>query len=147
MNGVIWSVVELNIGIVSACLPTLRPICSYIFQGYRQAIQKKKNAGTPHENPGIRLRGFNIPSAGEGYGKLGASADLQGLVHPEIAHGYANDWDVYSPRRPKDRSSSDYACNSGLNESPKMPISNPHAITVTTEIGVSTTAGREIMQN
>lgn len=31
VDGVVWSVVELNLGIVSACLPTLRPfeqICS-----------------------------------------------------------------------------------------------------------------------
>ncbi len=31
--GVIWSVVELNLGIVSACLPTLRPLFIHVFHG------------------------------------------------------------------------------------------------------------------
>lgn len=33
IDGVIWSVVELNLGIVSACLPTLRPLVIHVFQG------------------------------------------------------------------------------------------------------------------
>lgn len=110
-------------------------------------VPKSKNTGTPHENTAIRLRGFNISSAGEGYGQFGPEVDLQGLVQPETAHGYANDWEVYPPRKAYVRSESDYASNSGLHESPKMPVSNPHAITVTTEIDMRTTAGRDIIQN
>ena len=29
----IWSTVELNVAIVSACLPTLRPLFLHVFQG------------------------------------------------------------------------------------------------------------------
>ena len=31
--GAIWSVVELDMGIVSACLPTLRPLYMHVFHG------------------------------------------------------------------------------------------------------------------
>ena len=31
--GAIWSIVELNLGIVSACLPTLRPLFLHVFHG------------------------------------------------------------------------------------------------------------------
>ena len=31
--GAIWSIVELNLGIVSACLPTLRPLFLHVFRG------------------------------------------------------------------------------------------------------------------
>lgn len=33
IDGVIWSVVELNLGIVSACLPTLRLLVIHVFHG------------------------------------------------------------------------------------------------------------------
>lgn len=33
VNGFIWSAVELNVAIVSACLPTLRPLFFHVFQG------------------------------------------------------------------------------------------------------------------
>ena len=45
--GAIWSVVELNLGIVSACLPTLRPLFLHVFHGgyssssHRQPANKK----------------------------------------------------------------------------------------------------------
>ena len=45
--GAIWSIVELNLGIVSACLPTLRPLFLHVFHdGYgstsrRQPVNKK----------------------------------------------------------------------------------------------------------
>ena len=46
--GVIWSVVELNLGIVSACLPTLRPLFIYVFHGgYRP-----RTASPSGQNPG-----------------------------------------------------------------------------------------------
>ena len=98
VNGVLWSVVELNIGIVSECLPTLRPISSYMFQGHRQMIPKMKNSATSRESPGIRLRGFNKSSTGEGYGELRTSPDLRGLVHPDMSRKHESDRDVYSPR-------------------------------------------------
>lgn len=36
--GSIWSIVELNLGIVSACLPTLRPLFRHAFRGDHPAV-------------------------------------------------------------------------------------------------------------
>lgn len=46
--GGIWTVVELNLGIVSACLPTLRPLFLHVFHGgYTAPANRQKLPGKP----------------------------------------------------------------------------------------------------
>lgn len=137
VNGVVWSVVELNIGIVSACLPTLRPIF------HRRKVPKSKNTAACHDSPAIRLRGFNKSSTGEGYGELRTSADLQGLVHPDAYGKHERDWEIYSPQKAYDRSERGRASESGLNGSSKKLESTPNAIKIITEFDVRKIAGRD----
>ncbi len=142
-----WSVVELNIGIVSACLPTLRPVFSYVFRGRPQLGTKIKNSAASHESPGIRLRGFNKSSTGEGYGELRTSADLQGLVHPDGSSKYQRDWEVYSPRKAYARSESGCASESRLNGTTEKLESTSNTIRVTKEFDVRNIAGRGSTQS
>ena len=141
VNGIVWSVVELNIGIVSACLPTLRPVFGCIFQGHRHVVPKIKNSATSYEMPDIRLRGFNKSSTGEGYGELRTSADLQGLVHPERSREYESDWEVCSPQKSFERGESGRVFHSKPNGKVK---STSHEIRVITELDVRNVAGKEI---
>ena len=147
MNGVVWSIVELNIGIVSACLPTLRPIFTGMFQGHRQLVPKIKNSAISYENPDIRLGGFNKSSTGEGYGQLRTSADLQGLVHSDRSREYESDWEAQSLPKACDRSKSSRASNPGQIGTLKEPDSLPHAIRVTTELEVRNIAGKDVTQS
>ena len=53
VNGGIWTVVELNLGIVSACLPTLRPLFLHVFHGgYTANAHRQK----PLEKPSMVAR-------------------------------------------------------------------------------------------
>ena len=52
--GAIWSIVELNLGIVSACLPTLRPLFLHIFRG--------GYSSTSHRQPARRKATGNVES-------------------------------------------------------------------------------------
>ena len=46
VNGAIWSIVELNVGIVSACLPTLRPLFLHVFHGgYNSTLHGQPSNG------------------------------------------------------------------------------------------------------
>ena len=47
IDGFIWSLVELSLGIVSACLPTLRPLFIYVFHGGYPAAPKCQNPDCP----------------------------------------------------------------------------------------------------
>lgn len=55
--GSIWTVVELNLGIVSACLPTLRPLFLHVFHGgytaraNRQKLPEKPSMVAGNESP------------------------------------------------------------------------------------------------
>ena len=138
VNGVVWSVVELNIGIVSACLPTLRPLFTCISQRHCQAVSKLKNSATSHESPNIRLRYFNKSSKEEGYGELGTPADLQELVRPNSSREYASDWEV---QKASVRSESE--SKSGPNGTAKKPELGPHTIRVTTEFDVRNVVGND----
>ena len=107
-------------------------------------IPKMKNSATSRESPGIRLRGFNKSSTGEGYGELRTSPDLRGLAHPDTSRKHESDWDVSSPREAHDRSNSGGTSKSGLDETLK---SAPHAIRITTEFDVRNVAGKDVIQS
>lgn len=107
-------------------------------------IPKLKNSATSRESPGIRLRGFNKSSTGEGYGELRTSPDLRGLVHPDMSRKHESDWDVCAPREAYDRSKSGGTSKSGLDETLK---STPHAIKITTEFDVRNFAGKDVIQS
>ena len=47
IDGFIWSLVELSLGIVSACLPTLRPLFLRVFHGGYPATPKCENSDSP----------------------------------------------------------------------------------------------------
>ena len=57
--GGIWTVVELNLGIVSACLPTLRPLFLHVFhggyiaRGDRQKLHEKPSMVAGDETPEV----------------------------------------------------------------------------------------------
>ena len=53
IDGLIWSGVELNLAIVSACLPTLRPLFLHIFQG-------GNTTNSSCQSPNYRSFGKNI---------------------------------------------------------------------------------------
>ena len=106
-------------------------------------IPKMKNSETSRESPGIRLRGFNKSSTGEGYGELRASPDLRGLAHPDTSRNHESDWDVYSPREAYDRSKSGGTSKSGLDETLK---STPRAIRITTEFDVRNVTNKDFIQ-
>ena len=59
--GAIWSVVELNVGIVSACLPTLRPLFIYLFEGRYGTKLKSGSAWSQDANHIISPRRSNQP--------------------------------------------------------------------------------------
>lgn len=42
VGGAVWSVVEPNLGIVSACLPTLRPLFLHVFRGGYSSISNSQ---------------------------------------------------------------------------------------------------------
>ena len=48
----IWSIIELNLAIVSACLPTLRPLFLHVFRG---GYKTGSNSRTLGDIPRIRL--------------------------------------------------------------------------------------------
>lgn len=107
-------------------------------------IPKMKNSATSHESPGIRIRGFNKSSTGEGYGELRTSPDLRGLVHPDMSRKHESDCDAHSPREAYNRSTSGGTSKYGLD---KTLESTPHAIGLTTEFDVCNVAGKDIIQS
>lgn len=107
-------------------------------------IPKMKNSATSRESPGIRLRGFNKSSPGEGYGELRTSPDLRALAHPDMSRKHESDLDVYSPREAYDRSKSGGTSRFGLDETLK---STPHAIRITTEFDVRNVAAKDVIQS
>ena len=106
-------------------------------------ISKLKNSVTSRETTDIRLRSFNKPSTGEGYGELRTSADLQGLVHPGGSREYESGGDVYSSHKASVQSESGRASKSEINGTLKKPVSGPHTIRVTTEFDVRNVVGND----
>ena len=53
IDGFIWSLVELCLGIVSACLPTLRPLFLHVLYGRYPATPKCQSPDCP--NPGRKM--------------------------------------------------------------------------------------------
>ena len=133
VNGIIWSVVELNIGIVSACLPTMRPIFHCLLHTPRQIITQMKSSTHSHENHHIRLQDFNESSTQTHYGP---STDLQGLMNSNMSRRYERPWEVHSPQRACIRSESDPASVSDYNTPVEKFEPMPNAIRVTTEVDI-----------
>ncbi|MCJ1232295.1 hypothetical protein MMC14_000244 [Varicellaria rhodocarpa] len=82
VSGSIWSIVETNIGLVSACLPTLRPLYSYLFHGRVNdslaptALTDSRNWRTKDAHGGNLKR----------YGLQPASSSHQPFAHLESGH-------------------------------------------------------------
>ena len=84
----VWSCVEVNIAIVSACLPTMRPLAqkmypaaliSWVFSSQKRKVQEANRA---HHSEGLPDQ---TPEAAPGeLHALNPEAELQGLV-PEAA--------------------------------------------------------------
>ena len=69
--------VELNIGIVSACLPTLRPFVNFILRGHSDSKSRKRKPG---DGSGITLNGLDRSWTGAAYKDPGNSIDKQPFV-------------------------------------------------------------------
>ena len=53
IDGLIWTGAELNLAIVSACLPTLRPLVLHVFQGGSTTISSRQSPNC--RSPGIKM--------------------------------------------------------------------------------------------
>ncbi|MCJ1457821.1 hypothetical protein MMC28_008190 [Mycoblastus sanguinarius] len=75
----IWAFVETSIAVVSACLPTLRPVYKYVIYGKKGLSQPTKPGLTSGNSNGVDLTKSNSPwqkglAAKEGrFGRLGSS--------------------------------------------------------------------------
>ena len=75
----IWSIVELNVGIVSACLPTLGPLFISLFEGKQNPYTRSSSAGS-HSLGRRATRGcFEKPRPDDG-------SDEWGLT--DVGHSY-----------------------------------------------------------
>ena len=106
-------------------------------------ISNFKSGATSRATTDIRLRSFNKPSTGEGYGELRTSADLQGLVHPDRFGEYESRGDVFSPHKAFVRSESGRTFKPVISGTVQKPALGPHAIRVTTEFDVRDAVGED----
>ena len=93
-DGIIWSMVELNVGVVSACLPTLRPLINFLFRGHSASSHAEKSK-RPGDGSGIKLSGLNKSWTGAAYSDTGNSNDKQPFVRLECSDPH-NEWDPYT---------------------------------------------------
>lgn len=77
--GAIWSVVELTIGIVSACLPTLRPLYVHVFHrpvtGASGSKTSDKSSSAKHDP--VKLRYLQMPDIEYKRGWKSAETNIQ----------------------------------------------------------------------
>ena len=86
--------VELNVGVVSACLPTLRPLINFLFRG-DSGLSHAEKSKTPGDDSGIKLSGLNKSWTGAAYSDPENSTDKQPFVRLEYSDAH-NDWDPYT---------------------------------------------------
>ena len=84
--------VELNVGIVSACLPTLRPFVNFILRGHSDSSHANSRKRKPGDGSGIKLNGLNKSWTGAAYKNPGNSNDKEPFVRLDAQ----NDWDPYT---------------------------------------------------
>ena len=83
--------VELNVGVVSACLPTLRPLVNFLFRGHSDSSHANSSK-KPGDGSGIKLNGLNKSWTGATYSDPENSNDKQPFVRLDAQ----NEWDPYT---------------------------------------------------
>ena len=86
--------VELNVGIVSACLPTLRPLVNFLLRGHSDSSHANSSK-KPEDGSGIKLNGLNKSWKGAAYSDADNSNDNQPFVRLEWPDAQ-NEWDPYT---------------------------------------------------
>ena len=86
--------VELNVGIVSACLPTLRPLVNFLLRGHSDSSHANSSK-KPGDGSGIKLNGLNKSWPGAAYSDPENSNDKQPFVRLEWPDAQ-NEWDPYT---------------------------------------------------
>ena len=85
---------ELNIGVVSACLPTLRPLINFLFRG-DSGLSRAEKSKTSGDGSGIKISGLNKSWIGAAYSDPENSTDQQPFVRLEYSDAH-NEWDPYT---------------------------------------------------
>ncbi|KAL6714560.1 hypothetical protein ACLMJK_007985 [Lecanora helva] len=132
----VWSAVELNTGIVSACLPTLRPIFKLVRQGHRQVMTQIKGSTSTNNRSRIKFREFSKSSKGAGYGDLETAADVHGLINLNQAGQQRGRWEIHAPQKVSVRGTSLRRSESGRSRADNSLEPNLNEIMVTTEVEV-----------
>lgn len=92
-DGIIWSIVELNVGVVSACLPTLRPLVNFLLRGHSD-LSRADSSNKPEvgSGSGIKLNGLSKSWTGAAYSDPEDSTDKKPFVRLDAQ----NEWDPYT---------------------------------------------------
>ena len=137
VDGIIWSIVELNVGVVSACLPALRPLFNYLSKGRSSPDSHVKQDTLSSDSTTIKLRSFHKNWSSRG-NKKPTSASHEGpfvrLDNPiDPPHG----WDThFSPEQSGIRGNTDVSYEHSDSEIMKQHGSSSNAITVTRDFNV-----------
>lgn len=140
VDGIVWSMVELNIGIVSGCLPTLRPVFVCLFRGRRQTIAQAKNSATSGNSRSIRLHGLNRPPIGEDCQELKAPANADNFVELDRDNGYPRAWEIHPRQQVYAHGGNGCISESKLEGADKNLGPTSNTISITTEVNVKESA-------
>ena len=122
---VMWSGIEINIGVVSACLPTLRPIFTSVLRGHQRVTSQAKHGTISQGETEFGLRSFKKHPT-QGYGELDRSTDMRGSRDRDESFGnFQREWEISSTARTDGRIEDDWT-----------PVRPQNAIMVTTELDV-----------
>ena len=111
MDAAIWSAVEPNVAVISACLPMLRPLLKKLSENFGTHNKTSESTGTIRAKPNSTTRAWDAPWArsstepivkdGGPFVRLPESA--AGEVPSDTYHGRGETWEMWEgPRRSGD---------------------------------------------
>lgn len=135
-DGIIWSMVELNVGIVITCLPTLRPLVKFLLRSHSDSSHANSTKKKPGDGSGINLNGLNKSWTGAAYSDPENLTDKQPFVRLDAQ----NDWDPYTTP-----AATHITADKGARPATLSARNSANTITVTTDFDVRhiSSRGRE----